>query len=162
MFTALKRSVLFSMTAAGVVPCGGRKQSPRTSFIVQFIFSFWSFEVSDGILRNRKIILGIDSFTKQRSIYIWPHLDYICLRIDYPVERCTITLDLLGSMLPNLIGSFKRLWWPKPRYEPPLFLINMLTALKGSQFYFIIMFSRVYNHVADVNARNKCLPTQTS
>ena len=27
-------------TAAGVVPCGGRKTSPRTSTIVQFIFCF--------------------------------------------------------------------------------------------------------------------------
>ena len=27
-------------TAAGVVPCGGRKTSPRTSTIVQFIFYF--------------------------------------------------------------------------------------------------------------------------
>ena len=26
--------------AAGVVPCGGRKTSPRTSTIVQFIFYF--------------------------------------------------------------------------------------------------------------------------
>ena len=28
------------LTAAGVVPCGGRKTSPRTSTIVQFIFYF--------------------------------------------------------------------------------------------------------------------------
>ena len=28
------------LTAAGVVPCGGRKTSPRTSIIVQFIFYF--------------------------------------------------------------------------------------------------------------------------
>ena len=35
-------------TAAGVVPCGGRKTSPRTSTIVQFIFYF-------GPLRSVKI-----------------------------------------------------------------------------------------------------------
>ena len=29
-----------SFTAAGVVPCGGRKTSPRTSTIVQFIYYF--------------------------------------------------------------------------------------------------------------------------
>ena len=34
------RAVLFDFTAAGVVPCGGRKTSPRTSSIVQFIFYF--------------------------------------------------------------------------------------------------------------------------
>ena len=31
---------IFDLTAAGVVPCGGRKTSPRTSTIVQFIFYF--------------------------------------------------------------------------------------------------------------------------
>ena len=43
VFTALKKShfwFLFDFTAAGVVPCGGRKTSPRTSTIVQFIFYF--------------------------------------------------------------------------------------------------------------------------
>ena len=33
-------AVLFDFTAAGVVPCGGRKTSPRSSTIVQFIFCF--------------------------------------------------------------------------------------------------------------------------
>ena len=43
VFIALKGShfwFLFDITAAGVVPCGGRKTSPRTSTIVQFIFYF--------------------------------------------------------------------------------------------------------------------------
>ena len=43
VFIALKGShfwFLFDFTAAGVVPCGGRKTSPRTSTIVQFIFYF--------------------------------------------------------------------------------------------------------------------------
>ena len=31
---------LFVTTAAGVVPCGGPKMFPRTSFIVQTIFTF--------------------------------------------------------------------------------------------------------------------------
>ena len=31
---------IFDFTAAGVVPCGGRKTSPRTLTIVQFIFYF--------------------------------------------------------------------------------------------------------------------------
>ena len=30
----------------------GPKKSPRTSSIVQIIFSFWSFEISESILRN--------------------------------------------------------------------------------------------------------------
>ena len=39
-FTASKGSnfyILFTITAAGVVPCGGPKKSPRTSSIVQII-----------------------------------------------------------------------------------------------------------------------------
>ena len=43
VFIALKGShfwFLFDFTAAGVVPCDGRKTSPRTSTIVQFIFYF--------------------------------------------------------------------------------------------------------------------------
>ena len=41
--------ILFAITAAGVVPCGGRKKSPRTSSIVQIIFFFRSFEISKDI-----------------------------------------------------------------------------------------------------------------
>ena len=41
-----------------VQTCGGPKKSPRTSFIVQIIFSFWSFEISEDILRNQKFIIG--------------------------------------------------------------------------------------------------------
>ena len=63
---------LFAMTAAGVVPCGGPKKSPRTASIVQIIFSFWSFENSEGILRNQKKIFGLDSFSNKRLIYLAP------------------------------------------------------------------------------------------
>ena len=68
MFIALKGTcfcILFDFTAAGVVPCGGRKTSPRTSTIVQFIFHFWSFEISERILRNQKLTIGLDSYSKQ-------------------------------------------------------------------------------------------------
>ena len=53
---------LFAITAAGVVPFGGPKKSPRTSSIVQIIFSFWSFEIGEGILRYQKLIIGLDTF----------------------------------------------------------------------------------------------------
>ena len=54
VFIAFKGSyiyILFAITAAGVVLCGGPKMSPRTSSIVQVIFYFWSFEISGNILR---------------------------------------------------------------------------------------------------------------
>ena len=60
MLTALKGSVLFlfAVTAVtvGVLPCGGPKKSPHTSSVLQTIFSFWSFEISEGILRNQKLL----------------------------------------------------------------------------------------------------------
>ena len=93
---------LFAITAAGVVPCDGRKTSPSSSSMVQLIFSFRSFEISEGILRNLKNI-GLDPFSNQRLVYL-AHLDNISLCIDYPVERCKITVILFGSMLPNLWG----------------------------------------------------------
>ena len=43
IITASKGSnnyILFAIPAAGVVPCGGPKKSPRTSSIVQIIFFF--------------------------------------------------------------------------------------------------------------------------
>ena len=53
---------LFAITAAGVVPCGGRKMSPRTSAIVRIIFSFLSFEIGKGILKNKKLIYFLNRF----------------------------------------------------------------------------------------------------
>ena len=52
------------MTVAVVVRCGGSKSS-----ILQIIFSFWSLEISEGILRNQKIFIHVDSFFNQSLIY---------------------------------------------------------------------------------------------
>ena len=56
--------------------CGSHKKSPRTSSIVQAIFSFWSFEISEDILRNQKLIIGQDSFSNQRLVYLVPFRSY--------------------------------------------------------------------------------------
>ena len=64
VFTAFKGThfyILFVVTAAGVLPCGSPKKRPSRSSIVQFIFYFWSFEISRNILRNQKNIIGLDS-----------------------------------------------------------------------------------------------------
>ena len=61
MFTALKGAqfeILFAITVAGVVSCGSPKRSPRTSSIVQIMLFFRSFEISEVILRNQKVIIG--------------------------------------------------------------------------------------------------------
>ena len=74
-FAALKGCqflFLFAIAPAGVVPCGGPKKSPRSSSVMQIIFSCWSFEISEGILRKPKIIICYDSFSTQRLICFPP------------------------------------------------------------------------------------------
>ena len=73
VFIALKEShfwFLFDFTAAGVVPCGGRKTSPRTSTIVQFIFYFGPLRSALIFweIRNRWLVKThiLDSF-----LFIW-------------------------------------------------------------------------------------------
>ena len=53
---------LFANTAAGVVSCGGHYKPPRTSTTAQIIFSFWSFEISEGIVRNQNFMINLDIF----------------------------------------------------------------------------------------------------
>ena len=55
------------------------------------------------LLRNLKFIIGLDSFSNQ-ILYIWLSLDNSSLCIDFPVERCKITVILFGSILPNIKG----------------------------------------------------------
>ena len=52
--------------------CGGPEKSPRTSSMLQIIFFVWSIEISEGILRNLNIMIGLDSFSNQRLIYLTP------------------------------------------------------------------------------------------
>ena len=85
------------------MPCGGRKKSPRTSTIVQIIFSFWSFEISEGILRYQKLIIGLDQFSNQR-LYIWFVL-IILVFVSTSLSKIEKnTVFLFGSILPNLEG----------------------------------------------------------
>ena len=73
VFIALKEThFLCAFTAAGVVQYDGRKMSPRTSTIVQFIFHFWSFEISVNILRNQKLMIGLDTNARQVFDYLDP------------------------------------------------------------------------------------------
>ena len=51
------------------------KKSPLISSIVQMIFSFWSFEISKSILRKQKLMIGLDSFTKQ-ILNVWPQYEF--------------------------------------------------------------------------------------
>ena len=91
------------------MPCGGPKKSPRTSSKVQIIFSFWSFEISEGILRNQKIITGLESFSNQRfnmfnSIRILP----VCVSTTL-LNDVNDYSHYLWPHVAKFIGSLKRL-----------------------------------------------------
>ena len=58
-------------------------------------------ENSTCILRNQKIIIGLVYFLTNVE-YIWSHLDFSSVCINYAVERFKITKILFGSMLPTL------------------------------------------------------------
>ena len=138
VFIALKGShfwFLFDFTAAGVVPCGGRKTSPRTSTIVQFIFYF-------GPLRSAIIFWEIrnkwlDSYSRQVFIYLDPILIYISLWIDCLFEIRKIAVFPLAFIAGWLQGH----WWGfiSRNYVvwPTFLLMNVFIALKGSHFWFL-------------------------
>ena len=44
-----------------------------------FAYGINRFEISDNILRNQKYMIGLDSYSKQASIYLDPILIYISL-----------------------------------------------------------------------------------
>ena len=94
--------ILFAITAAGVVPCGGPKRSPRISSIVQIMFSFSSFEIREGIWGSLKILLGSDSFSKQ-FYNIGLNWVYISPFVDCPV-KCSIILTFLMLFSPGFEG----------------------------------------------------------
>ena len=77
-FTASKGSntyILFAITAAGVVPSGGPKKSPRTSSIVQIKFFFCSFEISEDIWSISNI-LYVKNHHLNRFLNNWPLWEY--------------------------------------------------------------------------------------
>ena len=90
---------LFVFIAAGVVQCSGRKTSPRTSTIVQFVFHFWFFEISEHILIYHNLIIGLDSYSRQRFIYLDPFW-YISVFESTAYLKCTkLQLDFLWLSL---------------------------------------------------------------
>ena len=136
VFIALKGShfwFLFDFTAAGVVPCGGRKTSPRTSTIVQFIFYF-------GPLRS--VIIFRETHILDRFFYLFgPILIYISLWFNCLFEIRKITVFPLAFIAGWLQGH----WWGfiSRNYVvwPTFLLMNVFIALKGSHFWFLFDFT---------------------
>ena len=136
-----ERTFVFSFvfTAAGVVQCDGRKRSPRTSTIVQFIFHFQSFKISEHILRNQNLIISLDLYSRQRFIYLDPILIYISLWI-----YCLFEMHKIAACFPLafVAKSLQSHWWGflRRNFEvwPIYFLTNVFTALKGTHFCIFI------------------------
>ena len=107
MFIAFKGTyfcILFDFTAAGVVRCGGRKTSPRTSTKVQFIFHFWSFEISERILRNQKLTIGLDSYSRQ---FIYLDLIWIYISVFVSTAYLKFTKLQYVFLLLSLQGHYR-------------------------------------------------------
>ena len=113
--TALKGTdlyILFVVTAACVVPCGGPKKYPRTSSIVQFIFCFWSFEIGRNILRIRtyyrfRLMVSKHVFT------FWPQLGIISVIETTAFLKLEIKASTLWFSLPVHSMSLKRIYYSK-------------------------------------------------
>ena len=143
MFSLLLKDLIsdfiFDFTAAGVVPCGGRKTSPRTSTIVQFIFYF-------GPLRSAIIFWEIRNQWLFRLIFLTgvylfgPHFDLYQSLNRLPIwnsQNCSI------FPLAFVAGWLQGHWWGfisrKYVVWPTFFLMNVFFAFKGSHFWFYIL-----------------------
>ena len=69
--------LVFVITAADVVPCGGRKTTPRISSIVQIIFYFGSFEIKGNIMRIQKLVLCLEPNILDNILFFDPTLEKI-------------------------------------------------------------------------------------
>ena len=140
VFIALKGShfwFLFDFTAAGVVPCGGGKTSPRTSTIVQVIFYF-------GPLRSAIIFWEIrnkwlDSYSRHIFIYLDRILIYISLWIDCLFEIRKIAVFPLAFIVGWLQGHCWGFISRNYVVWPTFLLMNVFIALKGSHFWFLFI-----------------------
>ena len=86
------------------MPCGGRKTSPRTSAIVQFTFHFWSFEISERILRNQKLTTGLDSYSRQ---FIYLDLIWIYISVFLSTAYLKFTKLQYVFLLLSLQGHYR-------------------------------------------------------
>ena len=106
-------------------------------YIVQIIF--WCFEISWNILRIQKLI----SCLEPTAFYLLPHFEIVCVfKIDYQgfnSQNCSIIfwlpVPVYKSSLMRIQNSNCTIW-------PTLFLLNVFTAFKGTDFYILICLKR--------------------
>ena len=142
MFSLLLKDLIsdfiFDFTAAGVVPCGGRKKPPCTSTIVQFIFYFDPLRsaIIFWEIRNKWLV---QTPILNRFYLFGPHFD-----LYQSLNRLPIWNSQNCSMFPLAFVA----WWLQGHWWgfisrnyvvwPTFFLMNVFIALKGSHFWFYI------------------------
>ena len=139
VFTASKGSfhILFFITAAGVVSCGGPKKSLRTSFIVQIIFFFTSFEISKNIQSTQNIYAKRHSLNNNFTIR--PHLGN-CLWFRLPWCKLSKLQHDCPAFFVGFLGSLTRAHYPNfTLYGLYYLLLNVFNASKGS--FHILFFT---------------------
>ena len=76
---------------------------------------FWSFEISDNILRNQKWMIGFDSYSRQVFIFLDPISIYISLWVFKPPSNFLLTVPrrhfCCGSYLFVIIFIVLRVAW---------------------------------------------------
>ena len=163
VFIALKGTqflFLFAFTAAGVVQCGSRKTSPRTSTIVQFIYLFigpwrsaWTFwEIRNKCLIQTRIL---DRFLIYRTPFdLYQSLNRLLI---WNSQNCSI------FPLVFVAGWLQGHWWDfiSRNYIvwPIFFLMNVFIALKGTHFLFLFAFTAA--GVVKCDGRKTSPPTST-
>ena len=149
---------LFAFTVAGDVQCGSRKTSPRTSTIMQFIFHFWpstflrmcslllkectfvfywSFEISEYILRYQNLIIGLDSYSRQRFTYLDPILISVFESTAY-LKCAKLQLVFLWlSLQSHYCVTDEAFLAETSKYGPSTFLLMCSLLLKEHSFVFL-------------------------
>ena len=141
MFSLLLKDLIsdfYDFTAAGVVPCGSRKTSPRTSTIVQFIFYF-------GPLRSAIIFWEIRNKWLFRLIF---YTGFYLFGPHFVLYQSLNWLPIWNSQncsmfpLAFVAGWLQGHWWGfiSRNYVvwPTFLLMNVFIALKGSHFWFLL------------------------
>ena len=139
MLSALKGSQFyFYLLLLKLMLChvAAPKKYLSTLFIVQIIFSFWSFEISKGILRNQKIIICLDSFSNQRLIYLFPFLIMVVFVSTILLKFAKLYQFSLAPCCQTCRVTEEPVVAETAVGPIPL-LINMLTALKDLSFIYI-------------------------
>ena len=129
--------ILYGFSAAGIVPCGGRKTSPRTSSKVQI--NFFPFKIEDIFWKIRNCLIGLDFYsTPSLFTFFWtPLLILISLRLDCLIKiknKIDIYIYTVHFSLAFDARYYQGHWWGLDRRNfevwPMFHPANLLSAFE--------------------------------